>query len=48
MDVKYGVMHASFLYQCDKWSKAYRALYTRPHYQDQQRLLDFAGPTTLS
>ena len=39
--------YAPFQYQCDKWPKAYRALYTRPVYEDQQRLLDFARPDLL-
>src|SRR5580704_5755958 len=28
--------YAPFSYQCDQWTRAYRALYTRPVYQDQQ------------
>ena len=39
--------YASFSYQCDKWAKAYRALYTRPQYEDEQRLLDFARPDNI-
>jgi hypothetical protein len=31
--------YACFSYQCESWKKAYRALYTRPQYDDQQRLL---------
>src|SRR5438309_876538 len=34
--------YARFSYQCESWKKAYRALYTRPQYEDQQRLLEFA------
>jgi hypothetical protein len=39
--------YAPFFYQCEKWSKAYRALYTRPRYEDQQRLLEFARPDNI-
>ena len=39
--------YAPFSYQCDKWTRAYRALYTRPVYQDQQRLLEFARPDNI-
>jgi hypothetical protein len=39
--------YAPFQYQCDSWPKAYRALYTRPVYQDQQRWLDFARPDNI-
>src|SRR5207253_5392100 len=31
--------YAGFEYRCDKWEKAYRALYTRPKYDGQQGLL---------
>jgi hypothetical protein len=39
--------YARFSYQCDKWSRAYRALYTRPQYEDEQRLLEFARPDNI-
>ena len=39
--------YASFPYQCEKWSRAYRALYTRPQYEDEQRLLAFARPDNI-
>jgi hypothetical protein len=39
--------YASFSYQCESWKKAYRALYTRPQYEDQQRLLEFARPDNI-
>jgi hypothetical protein len=39
--------YARFSYKCEKWSHAYRALYTRPQYEDQQRLLEFARPDNI-
>jgi hypothetical protein len=39
--------YARFFYQCAKWDKAYRALYTRPQYEDQQQVLDFARPDNI-
>jgi hypothetical protein len=39
--------YARFSYQCESWDKAYRALYTRPQYEDQQRLLEFARPDNI-
>jgi len=39
--------YARFSYQCESWKKAYRALYTRPQYEDQQRLLEFARPDNI-
>ena len=39
--------YAGFQYQCDNWPKAYRALYTRPQYEDGQRLLEFARPDNI-
>ena len=39
--------YAGFQYQCDSWTRAYRALYTRPKYEDQQRLLEFARPDNI-
>jgi hypothetical protein len=42
-----GWSYARFSYQCESWKKAYRALYTRPQYEDQQRLLEFARPDNI-
>jgi hypothetical protein len=39
--------YARFPYQCEKWAKAYRAMYTRPQYEDEQRVLDFARPDNI-
>ena len=39
--------YAGFQYQCDKWLKGYRALYTRPQDEDGQRLLEFARPDNI-
>jgi hypothetical protein len=39
--------YASFVYQCDKWQRGYRAVYTRPVYEDEQRLLEFARPDNI-
>ena len=39
--------YAGFAYQCEKWDKSYRALYTRPKYEERQRLLDFARPDNI-
>ena len=39
--------YARFSYQCESWTQAYRALYTRPQYADQQRLLEFARPDNI-
>src|SRR2546426_2781499 len=39
--------YTGFEYQCDKWQNAYRALYTRPKYDDQQGLLEFARPDNI-
>lgn len=39
--------YTGFSYQCAKWNQAYHALYTRPLYQDQQRVLDFARPDNI-
>ncbi len=33
--------------RCDKWKRFYRAFYTRPFYEGQQRLLDFARPDNV-
>jgi hypothetical protein len=39
--------YAGFQYRCDKWEKAYRALYTRPKYDGPQGLLEFARPDNI-
>ena len=39
--------YTGFEYQCDRWQNAYRALYTRPKYDDQQGLLEFARPDNI-
>jgi len=39
--------YAGFQYQCDRWKKGYRALYTRPKYEDRQQLLEFARPDNI-
>jgi hypothetical protein len=39
--------YARFQYQCDKWKRGYRALYTRPLCEGQQRLLEFARPDNI-
>ena len=41
--------YAGFEYRCKVWDKdrAYRALYTRPKYEEGQRLLDFARPDNI-
>ena len=39
--------YAGFEYRCEKWEKAYRALYTRPKYDGQQGLLEFARPDNI-
>lgn len=39
--------YAGFQYRCDKWKKAYRALYTRPRYDGPQGLLEFARPDNI-
>ena len=39
--------YAAFEYQCEKWERGYRALYTRPKYEDGQRLLEFARPDNI-
>jgi hypothetical protein len=38
---------AGFQYQCDSWKKGYRALYTRPKYEDRQQVLEFARPDNI-
>lgn len=39
--------YAAFSYQCDSWKKAYHALYTRPQFDGDQRILDFARPDNI-
>jgi len=39
--------YAGFRYKCDAWEKGYRALYTRPKYEDRQQLLEFARPDNI-
>src|SRR6516165_3575611 len=39
--------YAGFEYQCEKWKRGYRALYTRPLCDGQQRLLEFARPDNI-
>src|SRR5216684_9412074 len=39
----YAVLH----YQCESWERGYRALYTRPQYEDRQQLLEFARPDNI-
>lgn len=36
-----------FEYGCDSWKGTYRAIYTRPVYEDRQKLLDFARPDNV-
>ncbi len=38
---------AEFGFRCDKWSRFYRAIYTRPVYEGEQKLLDFARPDNV-
>src|SRR5260370_42171213 len=38
---------ARFSYKCQSWKKAYRALYTRPQYEDQQRFRGFTRPDNI-
>lgn len=39
--------HVEFGYRCESWKKFYRAIYTRPYYEGEQRLLDFARPDNI-
>lgn len=46
---KYGNGHQEWEYQefgyrCETWKRFYRAIYTRPYYEDKQRLFEFARP----
>jgi len=36
-----------FGYRCETWKRFYRAIYTRPYYEGEQRLLDFARPDNI-
>jgi hypothetical protein len=39
--------YIEFGYRYDSWKKYYRAIYTRPVYEGEQRLLDFARPDNI-
>jgi hypothetical protein len=39
--------YASFRYKCDNWKRDYRALYTRPRYDEEQELMEFARPDNI-
>ncbi len=39
--------YIEFGYRYDSWKKFYRALYTKPVYEDRQRLLGFARPDNI-
>lgn len=39
--------YIEFGYRCESWGKFYRAIYTRPYYDGEQRLLDFARPDNI-
>jgi hypothetical protein len=39
--------YACFQYQCDQWKRGYRAVYTHPLCEGQQRLLEFARPDNI-
>jgi hypothetical protein len=39
--------YIEFGYRYDSWKKYYRAIYTRPAYEGEQRLLDFARPDNI-
>lgn len=39
--------YASFEYKCESWQRGYRAIYTRPVYEDRQMLLEFARPDNI-
>lgn len=39
--------YIEFGYRYDSWKKFYRALYTKPVYEDSQRLLEFARPDNI-
>ena len=39
--------YTEFGYRYDSWGRFYRALYTKPMYEGEQRLLDFARPDNI-
>jgi hypothetical protein len=39
--------YIEFGYRYDSWEKYYRAIYMRPVYEEEQRLLDFARPESI-
>lgn len=39
--------YIEFGYRYDSWEKYFRAIYTRPLYEDRQRLFDFARPESI-
>jgi len=39
--------YIEFGYRYDSWRKYYRAIYTRPIYEEKQRLFDFARPESI-
>ena len=39
--------YIEFGYRYDSWKEYYRAIYTRPVYEDRQRLMDFARPENM-
>lgn len=39
--------YVEFGYRCESWKRFYRAIYTRPYYEGEQRLLDFARPDNV-
>jgi hypothetical protein len=39
--------YIEFGYRCEIWENFYRAIYTRPCYEGEQRLLDFARPDNV-
>ena len=39
--------YQEFGYRCESWKRFYRAIYTRPYYEDKQRLLEFARPDNV-
>ena len=39
--------YQEFGYRCESWKRFWRAIYTRPYYEGQQRLLDFARPDNI-
>lgn len=39
--------YLEFGFRCDSWKRFYRAIYTRPEYEDDQMLLEFARPENV-